>query len=158
MPQTMSCFRRHTSRVEAEESVYAFWSCDGREGLSRVRDLSPSGLFMESPVEEHLGALVTLHFLAGEGQIRASAEVRHAKRGKGVGLKSIAINPQDCHPLEALGTRKSCLLQSSSTQDIWSGTGVFGSHRGKDYEVARRFECGSRGQRTLPDSPQSMSL
>src|SRR5947199_8271449 len=89
MPQTMSCFRRHTSRVEAEESVYAFWSCDRGEGLSRVRDLSPSGLFMESPVEEHLGALVTLHFLAGEGQIRARAEVRHAKHGNVDGRKII---------------------------------------------------------------------
>jgi len=116
VPQTMSCFRRHTSRVEAEESVYAFWSCDGREGLSRVRDLSPSGLFMESPVEEHLGALVTLHFLAGEGQIRASAEVRHAKPGKGVGLKFIAINRQDCQHLAALIKRLGIRRQACPTQ------------------------------------------
>ncbi len=102
IPQTMSCFRRHTSRVEAEESVYAFWSCDGREGLSRVRDLGPGGLFMETPVEENLGALVTLHFLADEGQIRASAEVRHLRPGHGVGLKFIAINGQDCQHLAAL--------------------------------------------------------
>jgi hypothetical protein len=100
MPQTMSCFRRH--RVEAEENVYAFWSCDGREGLSRVRDLSPGGLFMEAPVEANLGALVRLHFLADEGQICASAEVRHAKSGQGVGLKFIAINGQDCQHLAAL--------------------------------------------------------
>ncbi len=102
MPQTMSCFRRHTSRVEAEESVYAFWSCDGREGLSRVRDLSPSGLFMD--------------FLAGEGQIRASAEVRHAKPGKGVGLKFIAINRQDCQHLAALIKRLGIRRQACPTQ------------------------------------------
>jgi hypothetical protein len=102
MLQTMSCFRRHTSRVEAKESVYALWTCGGREGLSRVRDLGPGGLFMESPVEENLGALVTLHFLADEGQIRASAEVRHAKPGQGVGLKFIAINGHDCPHLAAL--------------------------------------------------------
>jgi PilZ domain len=101
MPQNMSCFRRHTSRVEAKESVYAFWSCGGQEGLSRVRDLGPAGLFIETPVEENLGALVTLHFLADEGQIRASAEVRRTRPGQGVGLKFIAINGQDCPHLAA---------------------------------------------------------
>lgn len=45
---------------------------------------------METPVQENLGAVVTLHFLADEGQIRASAEVRHTKPGQGVGLKFIA--------------------------------------------------------------------
>lgn len=115
-PQTMSCFRRHTSRVEAEENVYALWRCGGREGLSRVRDLSPGGLFMETPVQENLGALVTLHFLADEGQIRASAEVRHAKSGEGVGLKFLAINGQDCHHLAALIKRLGMSRQVCPTQ------------------------------------------
>lgn len=109
MPQTVFCFRRRASRVGAEEDVYAFWSCDGREGLSHVRDLSLGGLFMETPVEENPGALVKLHSLAKEGQIRASAEVRYAKPGQGLGLKLIAINGQDRQHfaalLKRLGTR-----------------------------------------------------
>lgn len=102
MPRSVPCLRTRPSRVDGNEGVYAFWSCDGREGLSRVRDLSPSGLFMESPVEERLGAPIRLHFLANEGQIDAIAEVCHTKPGHGVGLKFVAINAQDRHRLQAL--------------------------------------------------------
>ena len=102
MPQTVAGVRRHTWRVEASEAVYAFWSCDGGGGLSRVCDLSLGGLFMESRVEENIGAPVKLHFLADEGQIRASAEVCHARPGQGLGLKFIAINGQDRQRLAAL--------------------------------------------------------
>lgn len=100
--QTVSCFRRHTSRVEVDQGVYVLWSCHGREGLSRVCDLSLGGLFIELPVEENFGAPLKLHFLADEGQIRASAEVRHAKPGQGLGLKFTAIHAQDCQHLAAL--------------------------------------------------------
>jgi hypothetical protein len=93
--------------VHAGESVYTFWSCDGHQGLSRVRDLSSGGLFIESPVQQHLGAPVKLHFLAEEGQIRASAEVRHVKGSEGVGLKFIAIHDQDCQRLAGLIKRAS---------------------------------------------------
>ncbi len=102
MRGSASYFRRRTSRAEAGESVYAFWSCDGREGLSRVCDLGLGGLFIESPVEQDLGAPVKLHFLADEGQIRANAVVRHVRPGKGAGLKLIAINDQDCQRLASL--------------------------------------------------------
>jgi hypothetical protein len=101
-PQSASHFRRRNSRVDAGESVYAFWSCDGHDCLSRVRDLSLGGLFIESPMQESLDAPVNLHFLADEGQIHANAVVRHVKPGKGLGLKLIAINDQDCQRLAGL--------------------------------------------------------
>jgi hypothetical protein len=103
--QSASYFRRRNSRVHAGEGVYTLWSCDGHEGLSRVRDLGSRGLFIESPIEQELGAPVRLHFLADEGQIRASAVVRHVKRGQGVGLKLIAINHLDSQRLVALMKR-----------------------------------------------------
>ena|SRR5690349_11364039 len=116
--QSPSYFRRRTARVDASESVYTFWSCGGREGLSRVRDLGPSGLFIESPLEENIDAPVKLHFLADEGQIRANAVVRHVKRGKGLGLKFIAINDQDSQRLAGLIKR----LQGNF-EGCCSGTG-----------------------------------
>lgn len=100
--QSASYFRRRVARIDAGEDIYAFWSCDGREGLSRVRDVSLGGLFIESRVEQDLGASVKLDFLAGEGQIRANAVVRHVRPGKGAGLKLIAINDQDCQRLAGL--------------------------------------------------------
>ena len=71
---------------------------------------------METPFEEHSGAHVTLHFLADEGQIRASAEVRHVKPGQGVGLNFIAINGQDCQHLAALIKRLGISRQVCPTQ------------------------------------------
>lgn len=100
--QSASYLRRRSTRVDAGDSVYTLWSCDGREGLSRVRDLGLGGLFIESPVEQDLGAPMRLHFLADEGQIRANAVVRHVRPGKGAGLKLIAINDQDCQRLASL--------------------------------------------------------
>lgn len=100
--QSASYFRRRTLRTEAGENVFAFWSCAGRESLSRVQDLSCGGLFVESPLEENIDSPVKLDFLADEGQIRANAVVRHVKRGKGLGLKFIAINDGDSQRLAGL--------------------------------------------------------
>lgn len=97
-----SYLRRRTARVDAGESVYTLWSCEGREGLSRACDLGLGGLFVESPVAQNLGAPVRLHFLTDEGQIRANAVVRHVRPGKGAGLKLVAINDQDCQRLASL--------------------------------------------------------
>ena len=101
-------FRRRVSRAETGEDVYAFWSCDGRDGLSHVRDLGLGGLFIQSPVEEDLDAPVKIYLLTGAGQIRANSVVRHVKPGRGLGLKFVAIDRKDCQRLggliERLGT------------------------------------------------------
>ena len=103
--QAGSCFRRRTSRHGASDGVYVLWSCNGREELAPVRDLSLGGLFIESPVEEDIGAVVKLYFLADEGQICASAVVRHVRRGQGLGLKFTAINDKHCPHLVGLMER-----------------------------------------------------
>jgi len=102
MLQAASCLRRRASRVEVSQSVYALWRCDGLEDVSRVRDLSSAGLFIESPIERNLGAPIKLHFLADEGQIRAAAVVCHVRPGEGMGLKLIAINTEDSLRLASL--------------------------------------------------------
>ena len=102
MPLTVSGFRRRALRVKAGEGLYTLWNYAGQEDLSRVCDLSPGGLFIESPAEVNLGAPVKLDFLADEGQIRATAVVRHVKPGQGLGLKFIAVHGQDSQHLAAL--------------------------------------------------------
>lgn len=102
VPLAVICSRRRTARVETNEGVYALWRCAGLEGLSRVRDLSPRGLFVEAPVEANPGVNVKLEFLADVGQIRASAEVRYASSGQGLGLEFVALHRQDCQHLVSL--------------------------------------------------------
>ena len=93
--QAMAILRRATPRAEAEDDLYAFWySSDGRD-LSRVRNLNMGGVFVETSLPKDLGTSVELHFLAGEGPIRAKAVVRHADPGQGMGLKFTAFGEQD---------------------------------------------------------------
>jgi len=95
LSQTVLYSRRATPRTEAGDSVYAFWYCNGRGNLSRVRNANLGGIFIETPEGQDLGASAELYFLVNEGQIRAKAVVRHAQPGVGLGLKFIALNDQD---------------------------------------------------------------
>jgi PilZ domain len=105
LPQGTAPSRRLTSRVEAPADVWVYWQCNGREDVSRVRDMSLGGLFLETDKPRVPGIQAKLHFLVQEGQIRADTVVRHALPGIGVGLKFLAVSEQDRPQLAALMTR-----------------------------------------------------
>jgi PilZ domain len=96
--------RRFTKRlrVEATDGVWVYWSCGGREDLSRVADLSAGGLFIESKRMRRVDEKTSLHFLVQEGQIRADAIVRHVRRDIGLGLRFTNIAEADRPHLNAL--------------------------------------------------------
>lgn len=104
--------RRLTSRVEVSEGVWVYWRCDGREDVSRVRNLSLGGLFVEGSDTRPVGIKAILDFLVQEGQIRAEAVVRHATVTGGLGLKFLAIKEADRPNLAALVTRQRSFLRS----------------------------------------------
>ena len=60
-----------------------------------MRNLSLGGLFIETDTPTVPGASAKLHFLVAEGQIRADAVVRHAKPGRGLGLRFTAVHHED---------------------------------------------------------------
>jgi len=97
--------RRLTSRVPTPGDVWVYWKCHAQEDVSRVRDMSMGGLFIETPLARAEGVQARLHFLVQEGQIRADAVVRHAQSGKGLGLKFTALSEQDRPKLAALLNR-----------------------------------------------------
>jgi len=97
--------RRLNSRVESSNNVWVYWECNGDRDLSRVKDMSVGGLFIETPRTKRLGATTNLHFLVQEGQIRADAVVRHVKPGGGLGLKFKAVSEKDRPNLAALMKR-----------------------------------------------------
>jgi hypothetical protein len=78
---------------------------NGYEDVSRLRDISVGGLFIETREPWAVGTSVRLHFLVQEGQIRADAVVRHAKPGVDLGLKFAALSEQDRPQLSSLLTR-----------------------------------------------------
>jgi hypothetical protein len=97
--------RRHHPRVETRDGVWVYWNCKGREDTSQVRDLSMGGLFVETEVTRDVDTTIRLDFLVQEGRIRAEAVVRHAKPGRGLGLKFTALTEEDGPRLTALMTR-----------------------------------------------------
>ena len=103
--QTPHGSRRLNSRVESSNGVWVYWECNGDRDLSRVKDMSVGGLFIETRRIKRLGAATSLHFLVQEGQIRANAVVRHVKPGGGLGLKFNAVSEKDRPNLAALMRR-----------------------------------------------------
>lgn len=97
--------RRFHTRVESGKSVWAYWECSGDSDLSRVKNLSMGGLFIETSKLRRLGTATHLHFLVEEGQIRAEAVVRHVEPSGGSGLKFSAMTENDRPNLAALMKR-----------------------------------------------------
>jgi len=97
--------RRRSSRIPAVEDIWVYWESAPYRDISRVKDLSPSGLFLESRARKKEGELVLLHFLVQEGQIRAEAEVRHVENGRGFGMKINSVSTQDAPHLRRLLSR-----------------------------------------------------
>jgi hypothetical protein len=102
--------RRFNSRVETHECVWVDWRCAGREDVSRIRNMSLGGLFLETHRLGGVGSTVKLEFLVQEGQIRADTIVRRVEPGRGLALKFTAVSEEDRPRLEALIRR----LRSSS--------------------------------------------
>ena len=97
--------RRFHTRVESKDRVWVYWECSERRDLSRVKNISVGGLFLETLTLEHIGTTAHLHFLVDEGEIRADAIVQHVRPGNGLGLKFHAVPEKDRPNLTALLAR-----------------------------------------------------
>src|SRR3974390_2217290 len=97
--------RRFSTRFATSQDVWVYWNCRGREDLSRVRNMSAGGLFLETKARIPVGVKSALHFLVPEGKIRADALVLRAEPHRGLGLKFIEVKPEDRQNLEALFRR-----------------------------------------------------
>src|SRR5215469_1140942 len=110
--------RRLTSRVQTLTSpigdVWVYWESGNRRDVSRVRDISMRGLFIETPKPMIKGASTSLYFLVQDGQIRADAVVCHTSAGIGQGLKFTAVNVEDARHLASLVTRLRSLQRERS--------------------------------------------
>jgi PilZ domain len=105
MQVTTGPSRRRSSRIPALDDVWIYWESHPYRDVSRIRDLSPGGLFLETRARKQEGETVRLHFLVQEGQIRAEAVVRHVIEGRGFGMKIESLTSQDAPQLRRLLSR-----------------------------------------------------
>ena len=106
MQVTTGPSRRRTSRIPVSSDIFndvwVYWESASGRDISRVKDLSPSGLFIETRARKSEGDMLNLHFLVQEGQIRAEAVVRHNTTGRGLGMKINSITTQDAPHMHRL--------------------------------------------------------
>ena len=105
MQVTTGPSRRRSSRIIATDDVWIYWEAERLRDISRVRDLSPGGLFLETRARKKEGELFRLHFLVQEGQIRAEAVVKHVIEGRGLGMKIESLSAQAAPQLRRLLSR-----------------------------------------------------
>lgn len=94
--------RRRATRILIGCDLWVYWESLPHRDVSRVRDLSAAGLFLETPHRQAKGDCLCLHFLVQEGQIRLEALVRHIFPSQGLGLKLQAVVPRDLPQFDAL--------------------------------------------------------
>lgn len=100
----LSCTRR-SSRFGSPEGVWVYWECAGLDDVSRIRDVSTSGVFVQTDKARRQGETAKIEFLVEEGHIRTEAVVQRLEESTGLGLKFVAINDDDRPRLAALLTR-----------------------------------------------------
>jgi len=105
--------RRRIPRI-ASSDLWVYWEGSPHHDVSRVRDVSPVGLFVETRFRVATGARLRMHFLVQEGQIRLDAQVRHTRQGQGYGLKIQSVAPKDIPQFDALLAR----LRATSTTRV----------------------------------------
>lgn len=104
--------RRKSLRVDVPEEVRVYWSCPQRSDVSRIRNLSFGGVFIETFKPQSVGAKAEIDFLVEEGQIRTQAVVRHVESVRGMGLEFTGVAQEDRPHLGALLTRLRGLSRS----------------------------------------------
>jgi hypothetical protein len=94
--------RRRTMRLPATRDVWVYWECGGIGDVSRVRDLSTGGIFIETAWRRTKGELVRVYFLVQEGQISMDSVVAQAQPREGLGLKFQTVATKDIFKLTSL--------------------------------------------------------
>jgi len=105
--------RRRTKRYETPLGIWVLWRCGKVEDMSRVRDVSVGGLFIETLKVCPLETSIDLHFLVEDGEIRATATVRYVSEGRGMGLQFKTVRSEDQERFSAMIKR---LIQVSGKE------------------------------------------
>jgi hypothetical protein len=106
-----------TTRVETLGEVWAYWQCGRREDISRIRNVSPGGMFLEIDEPLPKGQTANFHFLVQEGAIRADAVVRRFTPGQGLGMKFVALEKECGNQFAELLTRLRSIERAKELAD-----------------------------------------
>lgn len=81
-------------RIVVSKRIWVAWQSGAQRDVSRVHSLSLGGLFILTRDPPRVGNALKLLLDLPRGEVRARAVVRHAKEGKGMGVKLTSIDQQ----------------------------------------------------------------
>ncbi len=113
MPVNHTKSNRRYPRIPTPKGVWVSWQIDGKQNVSRVRDLNIGGLFIDTTTPPPVGSSVTLLFSVPEGEIRSSAIVKNITPGEGMGVQFVAMTQEHAVRLQTLFSR---LLRTSQSE------------------------------------------
>lgn len=90
----MNDLRRHP-RIRLPKGTVLAWSTAGKRCVSLVQNFALGGLFIRALEPLPRGSSIQLLLDAPEGEIRARAIVQNSRPREGMGVKFIAMQPED---------------------------------------------------------------
>jgi len=86
---------RRSARVAVSRGLWVAWQAEGTRHVSRVRDLSAGGVFIQTTVGLAIGQELDLLFALPEGETRVAGIVRYADGTNGIGVEFTAMGSGD---------------------------------------------------------------
>jgi PilZ domain len=86
---------RRTARVAVALGLWVAWQADGPRHVSRVRDLSAGGVFIQTNIAVPIGTELDMLFALPEGETRVEGVVRYTDRHNGIGVEFTTMGSGD---------------------------------------------------------------
>jgi hypothetical protein len=93
---------RRAARVAVPKGLWVAWQGEGSRNVSRVRDLSVGGVFIQTPLSVAIGTELELLFALPEGEARINGIVRYADGRNGIGVQFTRMGTADRARVEEL--------------------------------------------------------
>jgi hypothetical protein len=93
---------RRAVRVAVAKGLWVAWQGEGSRNVSRVRDLSTGGVFIQTPLAVGIGTELDMLFALPEGEARISGIVRFADEHNGIGVEFMSMGTADRARLQEL--------------------------------------------------------
>jgi PilZ domain len=95
MTRTAGKENRRTARVAVSKGLWVAWQADGPRNVSRVRDLSAGGAFIQTTIPVAIGTSLEMLFALPEGETRVDGIVRYADGKNGIGVEFTTMGEGD---------------------------------------------------------------
>ena len=102
MTQSAGKENRRTARVAVSKGLWVAWQGEGSRNVSRVRDLSAGGVFIQTPLSVAIGTELEMLFALPEGETRINGVVRYADGKNGIGVEFTGMGTADRARLQEL--------------------------------------------------------